>query len=249
MMVAQQGGNPVDKLKRSKDRKVTNLVTKGGGVSIANTFGLPSGTAFSCPGATSVCETVCYAGKLEKLYKSVRENLLYNWTLLRDAGEERAYGLLMDMVQDFVAECDRRGADKAFRIHWDGDFFSVDYTNAWRRVIEATPEVRYWVYTRTAWAVPMLKGIPNLALYFSTDSENLSTAKDLREEHGVRLAMLAPTFAEGLAAVRGVTGRPAARCPENTGQVPLISPEGSACLRCNLCPTEKVDILFSATKR
>lgn len=249
MMATSKGGTYMEKLKRSKDRKVTNLVTKSGNVSIANTFGLPSGTAFSCPGATSVCETVCYAGKLERLYKGVRENLLHNWNMLRDADEERAYGLLTDMMQDFITECNRRGADKAFRIHWDGDFFNIDYTRAWRRVIEATPEVRYWVYTRTDWAVPMLKGMPNLALYFSTDSENLPVAEGLRRDHGVRLAMLASTFAEGLAAVKGVTGRPAARCPENTGQVPLISPEGSACLRCNLCPTEKADILFSSSKR
>ena len=43
-------------LKRSNDRKVTNLVSKNGKTSaIANTFGLPAGKAFSCPGATSIC--------------------------------------------------------------------------------------------------------------------------------------------------------------------------------------------------
>jgi hypothetical protein len=55
------------KLKRSNDRKVANLVTKNGKqAAIANTFGLPAGKAYSCPGATSICESVCYAGKLEK---------------------------------------------------------------------------------------------------------------------------------------------------------------------------------------
>ena len=58
------------KLKRSNDRKVANLVTKNGKqAAIANTFGLPAGKEFSCPGATSVCESVCYAGKLEKIQK------------------------------------------------------------------------------------------------------------------------------------------------------------------------------------
>jgi len=46
---------------------------------VANTFGLPSGKSFSCPGATSVCEKICYAGKLEKVFKSTRELLLANW--------------------------------------------------------------------------------------------------------------------------------------------------------------------------
>jgi len=61
----------MNKLKRSHDRKVTNLVNaKGNGSLIQNTFGLPAGKNYSCPGATSICEKVCYAGKLEKLYKA-----------------------------------------------------------------------------------------------------------------------------------------------------------------------------------
>jgi len=66
------------KLKRSMDRKVTNAVSKNGKTpTIANTFGLPSGKAYSCPGETSVCSKVCYAGKLERVYKGVREVLLH----------------------------------------------------------------------------------------------------------------------------------------------------------------------------
>ena len=53
------------KLKRSNDRKVANAVSPNGKTpTIANTFGLPAGKAFSCPGETSVCSKVCYAGKL-----------------------------------------------------------------------------------------------------------------------------------------------------------------------------------------
>ncbi len=56
------------KLKRSNDRKVANAVSPNGKTpKIANTFGLPAGKAYSCPGATSICESVCYAGKLEKV--------------------------------------------------------------------------------------------------------------------------------------------------------------------------------------
>ena len=68
------------KLKRSNDRKVANAVSPNGKTpTIANTFGLPAGKNFSCPGATSVCESVCYAGKLEKVYKGVKATLLHNW--------------------------------------------------------------------------------------------------------------------------------------------------------------------------
>ncbi len=66
-------------LVRSKDRKVTNAVNKSGTqASIANAFGLPSGKAFSCPGATSVCETICYAGRLEKVFKGIRDVITSN---------------------------------------------------------------------------------------------------------------------------------------------------------------------------
>jgi hypothetical protein len=236
------------KLKRSNDRKVTNLVTPGGNVAIANTFGLPSGKAFSCPGATSVCESVCYAGKIERLRKSVSALLMHNWELLRDADEDTAHALLAEMVGDFVKDCDRRKAEKLFRIHWDGDFFSEAYTAAWVRVIRENPETRFWVYTRTAWAVPMLRGLDNLSLYFSTDEENLATA-GLLAAQGVKLAVLAPTFAEGQGRMRQMVGKVGAKCPENTGQMPLITAEGSACVRCGLCVDEKANIVFSATKR
>src|SRR5215217_2968314 len=66
-------------LRRSADRKVTNLPSPNGKTAkIANSFGLPAGHAYSCPGATATCERVCYAGKLEKLYKGVREVLVGN---------------------------------------------------------------------------------------------------------------------------------------------------------------------------
>ena len=94
-------------LKRSHDRKVANLVTKNGKqAAIANTFGLPAGKAYSCPGATSVCESVCYAGKLEKLFKGVRTNLLHNWELLKDADEPTMVDLLENMIADFKKDCE-----------------------------------------------------------------------------------------------------------------------------------------------
>ena len=101
------------KLKRSNDRKVANAVSKNGKTpTIANTFGLPAGKAFSCPGATATCETVCYAGKLERVYKGVRENLLHNWELLRNADIDTMVSLLGEMIVDFKKDCDKRNADK-----------------------------------------------------------------------------------------------------------------------------------------
>ena len=92
----------MSKLKRSNDRKVANAVSPNGKTpTIANTFGLPAGKAFSCPGATSICESVCYAGKLEKVYKGVKAVLLHNWELLRNADRMEMFSLLSDMLQLF----------------------------------------------------------------------------------------------------------------------------------------------------
>ena len=240
----------MNKLKRSNDRKVANAVSKNGKTpTIANTFGLPSGKAYSCPGETAVCSKVCYAGKLEKIYKGVRDNLLHNWNLLKDASYEEMYYLIEEMIKEFIADCDKKDAPKLFRIHWDGDFFNDEYARAWKHVILNNPDVQFWVYTRVKSAALILKGMDNLSLYYSADSENIKTAVDLKLNHGVRMAYLAQNFATGQADVKEMIGRPAAKCPENNKQIPLISTKGSACVSCSLCVYSKSDILFSASKK
>jgi hypothetical protein len=238
------------KLKRSNDRKVANAVSKNGKTpTIANTFGLPSGKAYSCPGETSVCSKVCYAGKLEKIYKGVRDNLLHNWNLLKDANYEEMYDLLSAMIKEFIVDCEKKDAPKLFRIHWDGDFFNDEYARAWKHVILNNSDVQFWVYTRVKSAALILKGMDNLSLYYSADSENVKTAVDLKLNHGVRMAYLAQNFATGKADVKEMIGRPAAKCPENAKQIPLISTKGSACVSCSLCVYSKSDIIFSASKK
>ena len=238
------------KLKRSNDRKVANLVTKNGKqAAIANTFGLPAGKNFSCPGATSVCESVCYAGKLEKLFKGVKANLLHNWDLVKDADQDTMESLLTDMINDFRADCVKKDAPMLFRIHWDGDFFNDTYTQAWKEVINNNTDIQFWVYTRVKSAALILKDIPNLSLYFSTDSENVKVGVDLKIKNGVRLAYLAKNFAIGQADMKEMINKPGAKCPENNKQIPLISNAGSACVSCGLCVYSKADIVFSATKK
>ena len=238
------------KLKRSNDRKVANAVSPNGKTAtIANTFGLPSGKAYSCPGETSVCAKVCYAGKLEKVYKGVRDTLLHNWNLLKDADHDTMENLLQEMINDFKKDCDKREAPKLFRIHWDGDFFSDEYAFAWKHVILNNPDVQFWVYTRVASAADMLKNIDNLSLYFSTDSENKDIAISLNKDKGIRLAYLADTFAIGQEDLKAMIGKPGAKCPENKKAIPLIDKEGSACVKCSLCVYNKADIVFSAKKK
>jgi hypothetical protein len=234
---------------RSKDRKVTNAVSPNGKTpTIANTFGLPSGKAYSCPGATSVCEKICYAGKLEKVFKGVKAVLLTNWEQLKDASQEQMEALLYQMIDEFDKDCDKRNAEKLFRIHWDGDFFSDTYTVAWSNVIKAFPKIQFWVYTRSDFAIPILTGIDNLALYFSTDDDNWQLASELKKTNGVKLAYLANNFAMGKERMLSITVKSAIPCPENNKKIPLISEKGSACVTCSQCVFARNDILFSASK-
>ena len=236
-------------LDRSNDRKVTPAVTANGEQSaIKNTFGLPSGKAYSCRGETPTCGRVCYAGKLEKVYPAVRKLLLRNWDLLKDADEPTMVGLLDDMVVDFLKDCNKFfSIEKIFRIHWDGDFFSDAYTTAWATVIQRHPSIQFWVYTRVESSARILQGINNLSLYYSTDRDNESIGISLRAI-GIKLAYLEDTFETGGIRLKVITGKVGAMCPENKGVIPLISTLGSACGRCRLCVDGLVDIRFSITK-
>jgi hypothetical protein len=235
---------------RSKDRKVANLVNKAGKQPlIANSFGLPSGKAFSCPGATSVCETICYAGKLEKVFKGVRDVIVSNYEQLLATDLLGMVALLNEMITDFRNECEKRNAEKLFRIHWDGDFFSEEYARAWNFVIRLNPDVQFWVYTRSDFAVPILTGIENLALYFSADSANKDLAWEMKRKYGVKLAYLAKDFATGKSDFNEQQDKSAVPCPENNRKLPLISEKGSACVVCSQCVFARNDILFSASKK
>ena len=247
-------------LRRSADRKVTNLPSPNGKTArIANSFGLPAGRDQSCPGATATCERVCYAGKLEKLYKGVLDVLAGNMQALAGLDRAALAPLLTDMIDGFRAGCDRaekRGAQvpRNFRIHWDGDFFSLAYAEAWADVVRATPDVHFWVYTRSfdpdaLDVLPALIGLSNLSVYLSVDPDNLEAAKAARRRHPwVHWAYLAETFASGRADLADLPDK-RYPCPENGHRIPLISQKGSACIRCGICPSGRGDVVFSIAKK
>lgn len=245
-------------LRRSTDRKVTNAVTAGGNAKGANSFGLPSGVAFSCPGATSFCEKICYAGKLEKVYSGVKNIIMGNWNALKDATIDEQTVLLSAMIAEFVAETDKQVAKgvKAsydFRIHWDGDFFSRGYAEAWANTIRAFPGVTFWVYTRSFTGpvnvIDILVDIPNLVLYLSADPINIVEANEVANNNpGVLIATVADTFAEARETIVD-SSRKSYDCPENGKRIPLISTKGSACISCGVCPKGRGDVLFSVKKK
>ena len=241
----------------STDRKVTTLATASANAVIANAFGLVSGLSGSCPGATSVCESVCYAGKIERQYKAVLSRMTTNLDILRAMDEDAMVEALSVVVQSFVDASNKRGSALRFRIHHDGDFFSTEYANAWARVCNAFPTVAFWVYTRSFVApvnvIPFIVDIPNLAVYLSVDEDNKDEAAIvLAAFPGVKVAALGKTWADAQAIVEYVRGnaKPVAKCPELTKALPLISAEkGGACNACGLCTFARADIRFASSRK
>jgi len=98
-------------------------------------------------------------------------------------------------------------------------------------------------------AALILKDLPNLSLYYSTDSDNVDNAKVLSVDHGIKLAYLADTFAMGKEQLLNLVNAKGVPCPENNKKIPLIDKGGSACVKCSQCVVGRNNILFSASKK
>lgn len=239
------------------------LQGKGYKPKIGNSFGLPAGTAGSCPGATEACESICYAARTEKMYKGAGALVRRNYeALLECNGNVPAMAeLLTDLIDRFLIEHTkvegRHGKRIApvFRIHWDGDFFSTAYAEAWANVIKAHPEIQFWVYTRSfvpeCNVISTLAGIKNLALYVSVDEFNEKWAGPiLRDYPDVQVALLSKTYELAQERVVKLIDRQAPKCPENARKVPLVNDDGEgACVTCGLCVYGRGPVLFSVSKK
>lgn len=251
------------KLHLTKDRKVSPQGTYRGVyrgrdwgylAKIANSFGLPAHV--SCPGMTKWCEKICYAHNLEK-YNGVAGAMNRNWVALRGRSVPEMVYMLNEMIDRYWRQCERLAIpmkDRIFRIHWDGDFFSVEYAMAWALVCLAHPKIKFWTYTRSIHepvnVIPTLAGIPNLKVYISTDEWNVDRANELASTYAdVHLALCAVDY--GIA--RTLVDRPADKaalvCPENSGRVPLNEGGRGACVDCALCVDGRRDVLFSTSHR
>jgi hypothetical protein len=254
----------LEKLKLSSDRKVSPKSihsNSGWKPDIPNSFGLPAHV--SCPGKTTVCEKICYAYTTERRFTSTNKLVMHNWDVLQKVktSTNKMVSLLDDAVNDYLvahAKAEkRRGStyEKVFRIHWDGDFFSVNYAKAWRQVILKHPEIQFWVYTRSfigrVNVIPVLADIPNLSLYLSVDDDNMDAAERIiRDYPNVLVAALGKTFESATETAVKVTKRRAPKCPEQTGRFGLVLDNGvGACVHCALCVNGTNNVLFSISRK
>ena len=160
-----------------------------------NTYGLLPGLEGSCPGATTApggCWHIkpgrklpeCYVAHTMSAYKGVRNVLEHNTRLLKAASFDEKVRLLNDEFARFrKAEMRRTEAKLVYRIHWSGDIFDMDYANALAKAIQDNPDIEFWNYTRSLFAVPVLCNIENLRLYISLDPVNIQQGTMTYVEH------------------------------------------------------------------
>ncbi len=263
-----RGKQPDDELHLTFDAKVSPSCKQRNDndywyATLPNSFGLPAGV--TCPGATDFCSG-CYGVNSEKS-KGVWELLNHNLQLLQQTDVPGMGRLIVDMLDRYQANNDYYDVaerDRLFRIHWDGDFFSNEYAQAWRNALqqERFSGVRFWLYTRsfgleTTDVVPILYGLGNLQCYLSVDEGNFGRAIDTKRQYpDTLMAYCAPTVEWG----KDLRNRAEDRlgkhavgktvvCPVDTGRLALVNQHGKgACSTCNLCPNGTTGVVFSVEK-
>src|SRR5579871_1492877 len=126
-------------------------------------YNLPART--TCPGMSAVY-SACYATKGRWLFPAVRSGLEWN---LRTA---RRRHFTEDMVEEL-----RRRKVRLLRLHSSGDFFDATYTGRWAEILDRSPNVVAYAYTRS-WRVggirPALEELadpPRMRLWYSADAD------------------------------------------------------------------------------
>jgi len=203
-----------------------------------NTFSLKVGRpedGGTCPGSTDGpggCLGVCYAANLRKLYKNYAKVEDDNTALLKDKTEGELFEILSNTVLKWLLG----GGYKSpyFRLHTAGDIFSVEYAAAWAKVIKQTPLVHFWVYTRSLFAVPILKDCKNLTIMLSCDAVNRTEVlaeynANYKDCKNIAIAYMGDTLVDD----KG--DRPLLVCPEITGKLKPGKDACGACLRCRAC--------------
>jgi hypothetical protein len=202
-----------------------------------NTFSLRQGSpknGGTCPGCTpgeEGCEDTCYDKKLRRIYKAYASVEDYNTELLAGLSEDDIFAVIDNSVTFW--RMTSNDEHLYFRLHTGGDFYSVDYAKAWRRVIEKHKSVNFWTYTRSLFAVPILHKLKNLTLYLSCDPVNKDEVLKVYSQYSgtpnIALAWMGNTIP-----VDFPSDRKHLVCPEVTGKLANSKTQG-ACSRCRAC--------------
>ena len=114
----------------------------------------------TCPNA-GICANLCYARSgTYNFSNSKKAHLAKLEMVLNDLA-----GWELQLVEELKAKRYRGG--KWVRIHDSGDFFSNAYFEAWVRIAQSTPDVRFYAYTKEVKMVKSYTLPENLIIIFS----------------------------------------------------------------------------------
>lgn len=133
---------------------------------LIHAWSLPAGARWTCPGESGLCRTRCYAKRGFFRMPSVSKSHLSNY----EASQSPEFASWM--VQEL-----RHRVARVVRVHVSGDFYSSEYTAAWRDIISRSRNCEFFAYTRS-WRVEeifpdlvRLSSLPNMQLWWSLDRE------------------------------------------------------------------------------
>lgn len=100
----------------------------------------------TCPGSTAMCRKFCYAVKAETAYPDCLPSRVRNWDLSKQADfVDRMTFTILDIRNG----C--RAKNLIVRIHESGDFYSLEYANAWLEIARrcAGEKIKFIAYTKS----------------------------------------------------------------------------------------------------
>lgn len=160
-------------------------ITAGNG-----SFAEPRPNAFSlvnvedCPGSTPTCRAACYVENLAAAQPDLFAMYRSNSQTIREILDDRKPsgpnvhrpGRRPDEWAWDVASWIYTNAAGGFRWHVSGDIFSLAYARWIAKVVERSPTVRHWIYTRSFDFIAPFMRLENLTVNLSADADNHSLA-------------------------------------------------------------------------
>jgi len=130
----------------------------------------------TCPNA-GICANLCYA-----------RSGTFNFSNVKKAHTAKLEMVLNDLAgweAQMTAELQARRyrGGKWVRIHDSGDFFSAPYFEAWVRIAEATPDVRFYAYTKEVAMVKSHTLPDNFIIIFSMGGKQDGLIDVERDRH------------------------------------------------------------------
>lgn len=194
-------------------------------------FDLPAGR--TCPGRSKLCYSACYARRSRFCFPQVKARLA--WAFEQSKRDDFSERIIRELYRKGVLLC---------RFHVSGDFYSPQYTRKVLEVVQASPGVSFWAYTRS-YRIPgiaevlwELAACENFQLWLSADDE---TGYPPHVPHRVRVAWMqteeSPETADLVFATRAVRKKPERinlelLCPTETEEGRQA---GTNCSNCGYC--------------